>query len=98
MKLNREQQAILFAAENGTLQNIAAEKVRRNEAGWQEGWTIEQHIEYMEKKVREWKEEMAKEAASTKKTWNPAGGRSNERYNGYMNNNDNALSQFGFGE
>lgn len=65
MALNREQQSILFAAENGTLENVAAEKARRNEAGWQQDWTIEQHLEYLQKKAAELKAEVAKEAAKT---------------------------------
>lgn len=94
MKLNREQQSILYAAENGTLENIAKEKARRNEAGWQEGWTVEQHLAYLEKKAAELKAELEAEAVAEAKKKGFSGRAVFANYR----DADKALEQFGFGE
>lgn len=94
MKLNREQQSILYAAENGTLENIAKEKARRNEAGWQEGWTEEQHLAYLQKKAIELKAEVEAEAAAEAKKRGFSGRATFANYR----DADNALKGFGFGE
>lgn len=45
--MNREEQAILAAYENGTIRSMAEEAARRNEFGFKQGWTVEQHEEWM---------------------------------------------------
>lgn len=41
--MNREEQSIVYAYENGTISQIAKERARRNEQGFTYNWTSEQH-------------------------------------------------------
>jgi hypothetical protein len=52
MAHNREEQSILFAYENGTINEIAVQMARRNEQNFKYNWTVEQHEEALIKKAK----------------------------------------------
>jgi len=52
-RLNKEQQSILAAYQNGTLERIAELYTRINERGFTYNWTFEQHLERLTKQAQE---------------------------------------------
>ena len=69
MKLNREQQSILYAAENNSLLEIAQEKARRNENNFTYNWTVEQHLERLTKQAADLSAEILREEAENTKRY-----------------------------
>lgn len=84
MTLNREQTRIIEAYEAGTLQQLAAEKARRNEQGFTFGWSSEQHLERLTKIAEDLISQQAAEEA--KKQQQPAT-KFNQPRKGWSNTN-----------
>jgi len=96
--LNREEQAIVYAFENGTLLEIAENKARINSQGFTHNWTVEQHLERLEKKAAELiASQTPKIEATNNNKWSNLPKTPNfNRLGG--DNPDKALAALGFGE
>jgi len=98
MALNREEKSILWAAEQGTLLQIAEDRARMNLPGFTHGWTVAQHLERLQQKAAELQKQESASSNPTKQSgsWPSKKAPNFNRLGG--NNPDDALAGWGFGE